>query len=177
MSQHTYRAEVMPIPPIEDHTTFFDAGPIVIGVEYRVLNDDIAAKNAAAQSKTMDPARRYDDRGVALHIYARSDDGTRTERLRFDCFDEDPHYHYVDWDADANELVRIDPVADGDPLSWALERIRSRLPQMLNRAGAHDLAASVDFASLEAVLPLVSEAAYRARYDHDDEKTLKAALS
>ena len=35
-----------------------------------------------------------------------------------------------------NEMLHLDPVADGDPLAWALERIRTRLPQMLARAGA-----------------------------------------
>ena len=66
---------------------------------------------------------------------------------------------------------------DGDPLAWALERIRTRLPQMLERAGADDAARQVDPAALEAVLPRVSEAAYRARYSHDTEATLRAALA
>ena len=33
-------------------------------------------------------------------------------------------------------MIHLDPVADGDPLAWALERLRTRLPQMLERAGA-----------------------------------------
>ena len=43
-------------------------------------------------------------------------------------------------------------------------------------AGAGDIARRVNPTTLEAILPRVSEAAYRARYDHDDEATLRAAL-
>ena len=45
---------------------------------------------------------------------------------------------------------------------------------MLQRAGAGDIA--VDAGAIEAVLPRVTEAAYRARYEHDEEATLSAAL-
>jgi len=83
--------------------------------------------------------------------------------LRFDCFVEDPHYHYVSWRERANEVLHIDPVADGDPLAWALERLRTRLPQMLARAGAPELSAALDRRALEAALPRVADAAQRAR--------------
>jgi hypothetical protein len=62
-------------------------------------------------------------------------------------------------------------------LAWALDRIRTRLPQMLKRAGADDAARGVDTARLEEILPQVSEAAYRARYHHDDQEILEGALA
>lgn len=65
----------------------------------------------------------------------------------------------------------------GDPLGWSLDRIRTRLAQVLERAGAGDVAQHVDAPALEAVLPRVSEAAYRARFHHDDEATLRGALT
>ncbi len=105
--------------------------------------------------------------------------GERSERLeylRFDCFNEDPHYHYISWKHRSNEMLHLDPVADGDPLLWALERIRTRLPQMLERAGARELAARVDPRLVEQVLPRVSEAAWRSRYHHDDEAVSRDAL-
>jgi hypothetical protein len=74
-------------------------------------------------------------------------------------------------------MIQLDPVADGDPLAWALERIRARLPQMLERAGAADVAARVDFAALEEALPRVTQAAFRARYEHDDAQVLAAAVA
>ena len=43
MSDHITRYSVMPIPPVEAHTTWFDAGTIRVGVEYRLLTDAVAA--------------------------------------------------------------------------------------------------------------------------------------
>lgn len=177
MANHAKRYTLMPIPPIEEQTDFFPAGPITIGVEYRLLNDELVQKAMDAQDHQIDIANNINDRGVSLHIYGDGTDGERREFLRFDCFDGDPHYHYVDWQGRTNDIVHIDPIADGDPLAWSLDRIRSRLPQMLERAGAREVAQQVDSTALEAVLPRVSEAAYRARYHHDDEATLKGALA
>lgn len=170
---HVTRYSVMPIPPVEANTEYFEAGAVRIGVEYRLLTDAIAA---AAQAQGLADAtgdergqtRELDDRGVSLHVFAGS--GAGLEHLRFDCFQEDPHYHYISWKEKTNEMLHLDPVADGDALTWALERIRTRLPQMLARAGAPDLAARVDPRVLEEVLPRVAEAAFRARYAHDDSQ-------
>jgi hypothetical protein len=180
MGDHITRYDLMPIPPVDAHTEYFDAGAVRFGVEYRLLNDAIAA--AAGN----DDAVSFDDRGVSLHVFgvaANTQDtqdtrerGEPVEHLRFDCFDEDPHYHYVSWKHKLNEMLHIDPIADGDPLIWALERIRTRLPQMLERAGAAEIAALVDLRLVEATLPKVSEAAWRARYHHDDEAVLRDAL-
>jgi hypothetical protein len=48
---------------------------------------------------------------------------------------------------------------------------------MLARAGAAEVAASIDFAALEAALPRVTEAAFRARYEHDDAQVLAEAVA
>lgn len=176
MASHITRYDVMPIPPVEAQTEYFEAGVVTFGVEYRLLTDAIAA--AATLERAAGPDRAesgFGDRGVSIHVFA-GEGGRGVERLRFDCFAEDPHYHYVDWDARTNEMLHIDPIADGDPLLWALERLRTRLPQMLERAGAAALAPKLDAAALEAVLPRVAEAAYRARYRHDDEAVLREAL-
>jgi len=177
MARHAKRYNLMPIPPVEEHTSYFEAGPITIAVEYRLLNDAIVNRHMDAQPERVDVGENIDDRGVSLHVFGVRDGGDPVEHLRFDCFDEDPHYHYVDWQGRTNDIVHIDAVADGDPLAWALDRIRTRLPQMLDRAGAGDVARSVDAAALEAALPRVSEAAYRARYHHDDATTLEGALA
>jgi hypothetical protein len=47
---------------------------------------------------------------------------------------------------------------------------------MLERAGAGEAAAKVDPRLVDAVLPRVAEAAFRARYHHDDAETLRGAL-
>jgi hypothetical protein len=164
---HVTKYDQMPLPPVEAHTAWFEAGPIAIGVEYRLLDDAIAAaaeKQAAVGSagSAAAAATGLDDRGVSLHVCG-VEGGERLEYLRFDCFQEDPHYHYVSWRARMNHMLHLDPVAEGDPLAWALERIRTRLREMLERAGAAELAARVDPRAIEALLPKLAEAASRAR--------------
>lgn len=39
---HVTRYSVMPIPPVEENTTWFHAGTVRVGVEYRLLDDAIA---------------------------------------------------------------------------------------------------------------------------------------
>jgi hypothetical protein len=167
----------MPIPPIEAQTEWFEAGVVRIGVEYRLLTGAITAASTLEDAGGGDAsdARSFDDRGVSIHVCGRQGDSW-LEFVRFDCFVEDPHYHYVSWSERSNEMLHIDPVADGDPAHWALERIRTRLAPMLERAGAADVAARLEPAEIEAVLPRVTEAAYRARYHHDAEAILASAL-
>ncbi len=177
MSSHITRYDLMPIPPVESQTEYFEAGAVRFGVEYRLLDDAIAAASKVESAGGQDSAGSIDDRGVSLHVFGSAAEGEELlEHLRFDCFDEDPHYHYVSWKDRSNEMLHIDPVADGDPLTWALERIRSRLRQMLERAGAADVAARVDLRQVEEALSKVSEAAWRARYHHDEEAVRRDAL-
>ena len=164
--------DVMPIPPVEAHTGRFEAGPISIGVEYRLLDEAVTA----AFNANNDSQPEIDDRGVSLHVFGTTD-SEELEYLRFDCFDEDPHYHYVSHARRTNEMVHLDPAAHGDSLEWALDCIRTRLPQMLTRAGGAELASRVEPARVEAILPKVAEAAYRARFQHDEEAIRVAAVS
>jgi hypothetical protein len=167
MASHITRYDKMPIPPIEAHTQWFDAGAVRFGVEYRLLTEAIAAAaevEAALGGDRADPAS-FDDRGVSIHVVGNDEQGS-FEYLRFDCFQEDPHYHYVSWRERTNEMLHLDAVAEGDPLAWALERLRTRLREMLARAGAAHIAARVDPRAVEVVLPRVAEAAYRARGQH-----------
>tara|TARA_R110000868_G_scaffold37288_12_gene132087 strand:- start:328 stop:852 length:525 start_codon:yes stop_codon:yes gene_type:complete len=167
MADHITRYDKMPIPPIDEHTTYIDAGIVRVGVEYRVLTDDVVAAIRptlqSAQGQDEGQLVELDDFGVSLHVFAGAQ-GQQKEYLRFDCFSEDPHYHYVGWTNSANEVLHIDPVADGDPLAWALERISTRLPQMLTRAGAGDMAQLVDMKLIDHAMPQIKERAYHARF-------------
>ena len=169
--------DLMPIPPIEAQTRFFEADPIVIGVEYRLLDEEIAAASeiAAARGSDMGPGAGMDDRGVSLHVYA-VEGGERLEHLRFDCFEEDPHYHYVSWKDRTNQMVHIDVTAVGDPVDWALDCIGTRLPQMLDRAGASETVKKLDLIALQTILPRVTEAAYQARFHSDEQAVRSSAL-
>ncbi len=164
MSDHITRYSVMPIPPSEAHSTSFQIGSIRLSVEYRRLTDAIAA---AVQLESADGNERgqtteLDDRGVSVHVFGMQD-GEEREFLRFDCFEEDPHYHYISWRDKSNEMLHMDPVAMGDPVGFALDCIEQRLPALLVRAGASEVASDVDVAALRKVLPKVRDEATRLR--------------
>ena len=177
MNDGITRYDVMPIPPVEAHTRCSSTpARCCFGVEYRLLTDAIAAAARPGAARSGDVSARrdrsFDDRGVSIHVYGVRRPRAPAEYLRFDCFDEDPHYHYVSWKAMTNEMIHIDPVAEGDPLSLDPRAcMRTRLPQMLARAGAEERwPGDVDArAARRGVLPRVAEAAYRARFHHDDE--------
>ena len=152
---------VMPIPPDEEATRFIQAGPLRIGVELRFLDDaGLQAaygddERAMAEIDANKPAAGVEDRGISLHIFG--DDGR--EYLRFDLFEAGPHYHYIAHDRGENIIVDFDPVALGEMLPWALAQLRNRLRPMLERAGAHDLAARIEPGSFAARLPELEQLA------------------
>jgi hypothetical protein len=167
--------DTMPIPPIERHMERHNVGGAVsIGVEYRVITEDVVAASGVAEGPIS--VQGMNDKGVSLHVYVKGSDGD-LERLRFDCFEDDPHYHYVCWSAPWHDVVFFDDVANGDLMVWALTCIRTRLAQMLTRAGLPNASQVVDQSQLEAALPRVTEAAYRARFHSDSDRVTEVALS
>ena len=74
------------------------------------------------------------------------------EYLRFDMFSEGPHYHYSPpktADSDATErILKLDTVADGEAVAWAMSTLRTRLAPMLEAAGGERLAAGLDDATV-----------------------------
>ena len=145
------------IPPVAEHTRYIDAGAVTIGVEYRMVNEDIVLANLKAHGMDKPPpgARQviHEDGGVSLHV---CDAQTRTEYLRFDMFTASPHYHYLT--PDKHQInIAYDTNAGGDMREWALRCIRERLPAMLGFCGAAELAARVDRDEIEAALPRLTE--------------------
>ena len=114
-------------------------------------------KNEAVQGRSDGIDHDYNilDGGASLHVLGSDD---RVEYLRFDCFDNEPHYHYIRAAEGRNIVVRFDNVAEGDPLDWTVSRVRHRLPDMLEHVGATQLAESVR-ASSTAVSKGVDELA------------------
>ena len=163
------RYPILPLPHIPEQTELIDAGVVTIGVGHRILNDAVAAeylRSVGYNPRPEDGEGGYgnmgeEDGGVSIHVFAR--DGDRlVEHFRFDCFDREPHYHYVFPDDEAQERVFLDPVMESDARDWALERLRTRLPQILERTGAAELARQVDPRAVEAVLPKIEAAIERA---------------
>jgi hypothetical protein len=140
-----------PEPLVPDETTFVAEGPIRIGVERRhITTESLRAlyqgnpDHAAAFEARVHRDGTLDDRGVSIHVLSAA---TGHEYLRFDCFDEDPHYHYIHHEEDGslrNRWVIYDAAANGAMLPWALDRLRHHLGQMLAGAGAEPDMVSVD---------------------------------
>jgi hypothetical protein len=66
------------------------------------------------------------------------------EYLRFDCFENEPDYHYIEPATCANVVVRIDELAVGDPIEFSLTCVERQLPDMLRNCGVRDLADEVE---------------------------------
>jgi hypothetical protein len=89
--------------------------------------------------------------------------------LRFDVFDDEPHYHYVHRTDDGsvvNQVIDFDTAAHGDMLPWVIECLRSRLSDMLRAAGGDRIGAQVDQNAISGVIDEVMERAQRARQTH-----------
>ncbi len=166
-----------PQPPSETDTTWFPAGAITIGVEFRDVNpDDLLElyRDDPDQLKELlekSPDGGFTDNGVSLHV---RDATSGHEYLRFDVFDNEPHYHYIHDSTDPiiNNVVVFDPYASGDMFPFAINCLRNRLATMLPRAGAADLATKVDPTVVNAVVDEVERVARRAL---DDMRRLQAA--
>ena len=82
------------------------------------------------------------DQGLCVQVYSRIGDKD-TEILRFDCFDQAPHYHY----GPENHNIRLHndkTTMGGSSLGWTLDNLRNNLPAMVRRSGYEDLANSLE---------------------------------
>ncbi len=77
------------------------------------------------------------DQGLCIQVYSEID-GKDTEILRFDCFDQDPHYHYGP--ENHNIRLHLDKTTAGNPVGWTMDNIRNKLPTMVRRSGYDALA-------------------------------------
>jgi hypothetical protein len=131
------RYDQLPIPMVPEHCIAVDAGAVQLVVESRKLTNEIIAAAVPNAART-DIA--FDDFGATLHVCGAADG---LEHLRFDCFEQEPHYHYIEQAAGANTVVRIDELAVGDPVEFSLACVEHHLPDMLRHCGVADLADEV----------------------------------
>ena len=106
---------------MEKGGTIIEAGPVSFAMNYRreIMNDQ----------------------GLCLQVYSEIE-GKDTEILRFDCFDQTPHYHYGP--ENHNIRLNMDKTTAGNPLGWTLDNLRNRLPDMVQRAGYDELTAKLE---------------------------------
>ena len=98
-------------------------------------------------------------------------DGEETTLLRFNCFDVERSYIYgpenpnlksdgpmmlagrTEGSTGMGKLYRMDPTADGNPIGWTIKTMKSKLPDMLERAGYPEIAKELDLEELMDTLP------------------------
>lgn len=134
--------EVMPIPIDPAYSVEVVAGPLTFIVESRWLTPERVIDHAAREGRldAIDDVAGLDDEGPSLHVMGTA---TGLEYLRFDCFRNEPHYHYLHHHNSSNTVVRLDDVAVGHPVPWTVRTIRHRMADMLLHSGVPELADEV----------------------------------
>jgi hypothetical protein len=160
---------IPPQPPVEENTRRFGAGAVTFGVEYRDLDPESLEETYKdnpqylAELRAKSPEGGFTDEGVTVHVFD-ADDGH--EYLRFDVFDDEPHYHYIHRTVDdtvVNNVIDFDVVAHGDMFEWTFDVLRTRLPVMLEQAGGRALADRLDADLVAQVLTEVEACAGAVR--------------
>ena len=100
-------------------------------------------------------SRTAADRGPSLRIYGDVE-GKPVQLLRFDCFEQGPHFHY-DPEGKNNQL-RMDKTKVTDPIAWSMDYLRGNVKSLVRIAGYSALADQLDEAVLCAALPTVEKA-------------------
>ncbi|MSP04725.1 MAG: hypothetical protein EXR05_05700 [Acetobacteraceae bacterium] len=110
----------------------------------------------------------HTDQGVSIEVMAAIT-GKPTTLLRFNCFDVEKSYIYGPENPELTTPGRvgggmgvhcwIDPITDGNAISWTIRTLANKLPQMLNRAGYAATAEATDLAAIRAILPNVESCA------------------
>jgi hypothetical protein len=163
---------IPPQPPVTANTLTLQAGPVVFGVEYRSVDPESLRATYAgntdqlAELEERSPEGGFSDEGVSIHVSGAIDGW---EYLRFDVFDNEPHYHYVHRTVDGsvvNQVIDFDVPANGDVLDWTISRLRTRLAQMLCTAGGEAVALGLDPAVTTLVVDEVERLARAGRENH-----------
>ena len=90
--------------------------------------------------------------GPAIHVYGPHVSGSERQLLRFDCFKIEPHYHYDPYGID--DKIDLEGEDGADSVAWSLIQLRTRMPEMVKRAGGTPEAVSA--AGTEAAQTAVS---------------------
>ena len=97
--------------------------------------------NAGAVDITLEYRELMPDQGLCVQVFGEVG-GEDVEILRFDCFDQMPHYHYGP--ANHNIRLNMDKTTVGNPFGWTMTNLRAKLPAMIRRSGYDDLADAVE---------------------------------
>jgi hypothetical protein len=147
------------IVPIPENSSYFDAKPLQFSIEGRVLNADIInARYVEAFGGERAPESWIkNDGGGSIHVFSQRHGDAAVEHLRFDCFEKEPHYHYICAAEGWNERYYFDEAAQSISMfEWVMSALRRRLPEMLRKAHASDsVIGEIDIEASRAALDAV----------------------
>lgn len=153
----------MPVPAFPQHTVRIPAGSVTFGVEYRHLDEDLIldfygpeSRAAFGNVRPAGMAAVVEEDGLSIHVF---DTGTGHEALRFDCFDDAPHFHLLHPPTPRNRVYNHDAEELGPLVDWALAQMRADLRAMVAESGAGEAAAALDDTQVAAALDLVEQVA------------------
>ena len=108
------------------------------------------------------------DQGISIDVVAKVW-GKETSLLRFNCFDLERSYVYGPENPELSTPGRVgggmgvhcrmDPITDGNPITWTIKTLGSKLPAMLERAGYKGVASLTDMEAVRQVLPKIDACA------------------
>src|ERR1700735_3718676 len=103
----------------------------------------------------------HSDQGISIDV-AADVDGRETALLRFNCFDIERSYVYGPENPELTTPgrvgggmgvhCRIDPITDGNAITWSIGILGKKLPAMLERAGYKSIADATDLNAVRQVL-------------------------
>ena len=135
--------------------TTFEAGPVTFIARHELWDGNI---------------QDHADQGVSIVVQGEVN-GDKTTLLRFNCFDIERSYIYgpenpnlkiespmmlagrTEGSTGMGKLYRMDPTADGNPIGWTIKTLKSKLPDMLDRAGYPEIAKEINLEDLMEILP------------------------
>ena len=95
------------------------------------------------------------DRGPSLRIYGDVE-GKPVQLLRFDCFENEPHFHY---DPEGkNNRIFLNKARASDPIAWTIDYLRGNVTSLVRIAGYGRLADRLDEEALTGALPGLEKA-------------------
>ena len=135
--------------------TRFEVGPITFIARHELWDGNI---------------QDHADQGISIVVQGVVA-GEETTLLRFNCFDIERSYIYgpenpnlkiestkmlagrTEGSTGMGKLYRMDPTADGNPIGWTIKTLKSKLPDMLDRAGYPEIAKEINLEDLMEILP------------------------
>jgi len=128
----------------------------------KALRDSVPAEMPGLEASglcfAVDYRNTKTDRGPSLQVLGEVD-GKRVQLLRFDCFENEPHFHY-DPEGKNNRIFlnSVGRMKVSDPIAWSIDYLRGNFTSLVRIAGYSGLADRLDEAALTAALPGVEKA-------------------